>query len=151
MFTAMLQFFGRTRWHTAPWMLTYWQMPIDRKNSSWQLPLGMSEDMFLCFQTWPLWMMPLGSYCWWFRNPAPVDAVDIPVFIGFIHPRWCRISSINSMWVMWAMFVEGRKFGKKNLTFLHKLLEFHLDYRITLNWLVVSTPLKNISQNGNLP
>ena len=32
------------------------------------------------------------------RNPAPVDMVNIPLFTGFfVHPRWCRISSINSM------------------------------------------------------
>ncbi len=30
----------------------------------------------------------LVGYCWWFRNPANQ-------LIG-IHPRWCRISSINS-------------------------------------------------------
>ena len=33
------------------------------------------------------------------RNPAPVDVVDILVFIChrvlFIHPRWCRVCSIN--------------------------------------------------------
>jgi len=31
------------------------------------------------------------------RNPGPVDVVIIPLFAGIIHPRWCRISSINSM------------------------------------------------------
>ena len=25
------------------------------------------------------------------RKPAPVDMVNIPLFIGFLHPRWCRI------------------------------------------------------------
>ena len=30
------------------------------------------------------------TYCWWFRNLAPL-------FAGFIHPSWCRISSINSV------------------------------------------------------
>ena len=28
----------------------------------------------------------------------------IPWFMGFIHPRWCRISSINSMTLLCAMF-----------------------------------------------
>ena len=37
------------------------------------------------------------TYCWWFRNLAPVDLVNIPLFTGFIHPSWCRISSINSL------------------------------------------------------
>jgi len=32
------------------------------------------------------------------RNPPPVDMVNIPLFYRvFIHPRWCRISSINSI------------------------------------------------------
>ena len=30
------------------------------------------------------------------RNPAPVDMVNI-LIPGFMHPRWCRISSINSI------------------------------------------------------
>ena len=30
------------------------------------------------------------------RNPAPVDRLFVPLFTGFIHPRWCRISAINS-------------------------------------------------------
>ena len=37
------------------------------------------------------------TYCWWFRNLAPVDLVNIPLFTRFIHPSWCRISSINSL------------------------------------------------------
>ena len=38
------------------------------------------------------------------RNPAPVDMVNIITYHyleGFVHPRSCRISSINSMLVMW--------------------------------------------------
>ena len=32
------------------------------------------------------------------RNPAPPRMIIIPLFYRvFIHPRWCRISSINSM------------------------------------------------------
>ena len=35
------------------------------------------------------------------RNPAPVDMVNILIYhhllLGFIHVRWCRISSINSV------------------------------------------------------
>ena len=31
------------------------------------------------------------------RNPALVDMVNIPYLQGSIHPKWCRISSINSM------------------------------------------------------
>ena len=38
------------------------------------------------------------------RNPAPVDMVNIPLFIRFhifMHVGWSRISSINSMGVVW--------------------------------------------------
>jgi len=39
------------------------------------------------------------------QNPAPVDVVDIPVFMGFIHRRWCRIFSINSMFTVVVFFL----------------------------------------------
>ena len=36
------------------------------------------------------------TYCWWFRNPAPVEVGSFSHDLqGFIHPRWCRISSID--------------------------------------------------------
>ena len=36
------------------------------------------------------------QYCWWFRNPAPVDMVDIPVFTGFQHhPKWLALGFLN--------------------------------------------------------
>ena len=31
------------------------------------------------------------------KNPAPIDMVNIPLFMSFIHPRRGRISSINSI------------------------------------------------------
>ena len=32
------------------------------------------------------------------RNPAPVEVGSLSHYLqGFLHPRWCRISSINSM------------------------------------------------------
>ena len=32
------------------------------------------------------------------RNPAPVEVGSLSHYLqGFIHPRWCRISSINSI------------------------------------------------------
>ena len=34
------------------------------------------------------------------RNPAPVEVGSLSHYLqGFIHPRWCRISSINRMLV----------------------------------------------------
>ena len=39
-------------------------------------------------------------YCWWFRNPAFTNQLRLVVcpiiYQAFIHPRWCRISSIHS-------------------------------------------------------
>ena len=36
------------------------------------------------------------------RHPAPVEVGSLCYYLqGFIHPRWCRISSINSMGVVW--------------------------------------------------
>ena len=31
-------------------------------------------------------------------NPATVDIEFMPLFTSFLYPRWCRISSINSIW-----------------------------------------------------
>ena len=44
----------------------------------------------------PRFMPLLWGYCGWLRNPAPVDRLFIPLFIGF-QPSfwWCRISSIH--------------------------------------------------------
>ena len=40
------------------------------------------------------------------RNPAPVDRYSLShYFQGFIHPRWCRISSINSMLVSGRLYM----------------------------------------------
>ena len=39
------------------------------------------------------------TYCWWFRNPANQSIWRIHhYFQGFIHPMWCGISSINTMY-----------------------------------------------------
>ena len=36
------------------------------------------------------------------RNPAPVEVGSLSHYLqGFIYPRWCRISSINSMTCNW--------------------------------------------------
>ena len=37
-------------------------------------------------------------YCWWFRNPANLFIGSFSLYLqGYIHSRWCRISSINNM------------------------------------------------------
>ena len=49
---------------------------------------------------WIVWMFDVwvqSPSCRWFRNPAPVDTENISHRLqDFIHPRLCRISSINS-------------------------------------------------------
>ena len=48
-------------------------------------------------KTWLSWMIPGGWYCWWKKSGQPVEVGSLShVLEGFIHPRWCRISSINS-------------------------------------------------------
>ena len=38
-------------------------------------------------------------YCWWFRNPAPVDSFTLLFTRGFIHPRWLLgISELLTVW-----------------------------------------------------
>ncbi len=40
------------------------------------------------------------SYCWWFRNPAPVEVSSLSYYLqGFIHLRWYRISAINRWYI----------------------------------------------------
>ena len=36
------------------------------------------------------------------QNPSPPRMIIIPLFIGFNHSRWCRISSINSITTCFA-------------------------------------------------
>ena len=44
---------------------------------------------------WKMGTTQMKGYCW--RNPAPVGRQFIPLFTRFIHSRWCRMSSINSI------------------------------------------------------
>ena len=40
------------------------------------------------------------------QNPAPVDRYSLSHYLqGFIHTRWCRISSINSMLVSGRLYM----------------------------------------------
>ena len=42
------------------------------------------------------------------RHPAPVEVGSLSHYLqGFIHPRWCRISSINSTGVVWEWAWRG--------------------------------------------
>ena len=42
------------------------------------------------------------KYCWWFRNPAPVDMENIPLFTGFLHPS-CWFSLV----VLYNKIIHG--------------------------------------------
>ena len=51
-------------------------------------------------------------YCWWFRNPAFTSWGNgrLSHYLqGFMHPRWCRISSINSIIGYQDEAVQGSK------------------------------------------
>ena len=48
-------------------------------------------------------------YCWWKKSCTSwYTVVNIHYLRGFIHPRWCRISSINSMclFFFWRWFCD---------------------------------------------
>ena len=59
------------------------------------------------------------------RNPAPVDMVNIPLFTWFLHPRWCRISSINSKALL-RLILEGT-----TNVILKPWIKIHLSYQKT--------------------
>ena len=44
------------------------------------------------------WRKNVNTYCWWFRNPTNQLRLLVysHYFQGFLHPRWCGISAINS-------------------------------------------------------
>ena len=72
-----------------------WKAPIPPSFGDGNLEAGDLET-WLKLKSWR-------TYCGWLRNPAPVDRYFVPLFIFiyrvltcFNHPRWCRISSINS-------------------------------------------------------
>ena len=53
-------------------------------------------------------------------NPAPVDMVNTQYLQGFIHARWCRISSINS--IEWSLKLQWLQWlHMSNLCFLPSL------------------------------
>ena len=49
-------------------------------------------------------------------NPAPVDRQFIPLITGFLHPRFCSISSINSITHMFIPSCAGNP-GNPSRTF----------------------------------
>ena len=43
------------------------------------------------------------------RNPAPVEVGSLSHYLqGFIHPRWCRISSIKCIYGKYSVTKVGR-------------------------------------------
>ena len=80
-----------------------------------RIPMGQEMVMWvgLCRATRPrpAMMKHRGHYCWWFRNPGkPVEVGSLSHFVyGFIDPRWCRISSINSSGT-WHFLHQFRSF-----------------------------------------
>ena len=109
------------------------------------------------------------------RNPAPVDRQFIPLFPGFYTSQvvQCRISSINSITPTFPFFRKeplSQAAQKASQLLLKVHQKEHRSNDVPKNtylacqnltprrststqlcWLVVSTHLKNISKNGNLP
>ena len=70
-------------------------------------------------------------------NPAPVDRQFIPSITGFLHPRFCRISSINSITHMFIPSCAGNP-GKSLTVWTsrriqsRKLLMHRLEHRVEI-------------------
>ena len=56
------------------------------------------------------------------QNPAPPRMMIIPLFQGFNHPRWCRISSINSITKPNFMHCKKRNISQQKMIHVHCLL-----------------------------
>ena len=62
----------------------WWKAALDLEGASW-----LEYHFFRVTCT---------SYCWWLKNSAPVEVGSLSHYLqGFKHPRWCSISSMNSM------------------------------------------------------
>ena len=58
--------------------------------------------------------------CWDGRNPEPVEVGSLSHYLrGLIHPRWCRISAINSSVYVIESFAE-------KIAWSHCLIQFHV-------------------------
>ena len=101
-------------WDSAMDAGTRWDIIPNVKTDSERIPTPFWSDFFgknpsesWGFQIPKMKLWNFGTFLlFWFdtvdgRNAAPVDMVDIPLFAWFfVHPRWCRICSINSNWAM---------------------------------------------------
>ena len=90
---------------------------------------GLSHELRLyifftfCDFTIYIYIFILTWYCWWTKSCTTKDDeyLNIPLFTGFNHPRWCRILSISSiMHMMW----NGR-FSSPNSQALVSHLQLH--------------------------
>ena len=73
--------------------------PIKKSNAAWaQLPWTHRALGLIQLKLPSKWER-YGTYCWWFRNPAnQLRLVVYPIIYRvFLHPRLCRISSVNTM------------------------------------------------------
>ena len=100
-----------------PWEIHGWLVYLPTLGIQSASENGFMEPKYLAFRRWVytpssssdkligslgLLNLPLKnqSYCWWFRNPAPVEVSSLSYCLqGFIHLRWYRISAINSWYI----------------------------------------------------
>ena len=86
---------------TRSWKSLKWVRILNRSSMCGDVP----RDVFFDF-----WM----TYCWWFRNPSPVEVGSLSHDLqGFIFARCCRISSINSRIILCHLGLKCLKWGRQ--------------------------------------
>ena len=80
---------------------------------------------------------------------TPPQKKNIHIYIYIINRPPKKLPKTKRTTVFWnTIWAPGRKFWKSQCDFIYNCIPVRKQNRI---WLVVSTHLKNISQNGNLP
>ena len=67
----------------------HWGLPWDSHKGT---RVGSKKTLTI----WAFWKCPAGTYCWWKKSCTTWCGKHPTIYRGFLHPRWCRISCINS-------------------------------------------------------
>ena len=73
-----------------PILVCNWHSPHSLNSCQKDFPAWVSFFFWTKFHGW-FWKKML-NYCWWFRNPAPVEVASLyyTIYKGFIHPNGGR-------------------------------------------------------------
>ena len=80
--------------------------------------LPRSERKIHIWRWWYIWILYKCryTYCWWTKSCTNWGWLIIPLFrTGFNHSRWCRISSINSMYTLQGTLCPCPTLGERNI------------------------------------